>query len=262
MRDAERGRERGVDTVRDPGERPGGAHDLLGERADHRAAEDPVPDRQVVDVAPSSATTPANSLPGTNGGGTLIWYSPATSSTSGKFTAAGVDVDEHLARPGGGEVDAPTVTTSGAPYSRQTRGAHLIGPARPARAFHERDAPFLGVLAAEDRGLELARAWPTGVEVGDAEGASSFVARTRERAVGGDPVGVGERDTNTRRPATTAFTQAEGRGAPRRDRLAGERELEGDAQRQPVRDEHAATAGNEAAPHLGDAELRARRRRR
>ena len=30
----------------------------------------------------------ANHVPGTNGGGTLIWYSLAISSTSGKFTAA------------------------------------------------------------------------------------------------------------------------------------------------------------------------------
>ena len=36
----------------------------------------------------TSATTPANSLPGTNGVGTVSWYSFATSSTSGKFTAA------------------------------------------------------------------------------------------------------------------------------------------------------------------------------
>ena len=36
----------------------------------------------------TSTTTPANSLPGTNGGGTLSWYWLATISTSGKFTAA------------------------------------------------------------------------------------------------------------------------------------------------------------------------------
>ena len=38
--------------------------------------------------SPTASTTPANSLPGTNGAGTLIWYSFAQISTSGKFTDA------------------------------------------------------------------------------------------------------------------------------------------------------------------------------
>ena len=63
--------------------------DLLGERTDEAAAEHPVTDgdgrrRR----SATSATTPANSLPGTKGSGAVIWYSSAITSTSGKLTAA------------------------------------------------------------------------------------------------------------------------------------------------------------------------------
>ena len=37
---------------------------------------------------PTSAITPANSLPGMNGTGTVSWYELAMKSTSGKLTAA------------------------------------------------------------------------------------------------------------------------------------------------------------------------------
>src|SRR5436189_5692518 len=65
--------------------------------------------------SPTSSTTPANSLPGTNGGGTLSWYLSATSKTSGKLTAAAATPTRTwpALRSGGGS--SSTVTTSGVP---------------------------------------------------------------------------------------------------------------------------------------------------
>src|SRR5262249_35548261 len=73
-------------------------------------------------VTPSatSSTMPANSRPGTNGAGTLIWYSSATRSTSGKFTAAACTCTRTCPAPSSGAGSSATDTFSGGPCSRQT----------------------------------------------------------------------------------------------------------------------------------------------
>src|SRR5687768_4182197 len=70
---------------------------------------------------PTDSTVPANSLPGTNGVGTSIWYSLATSSTSGKLTAAAPTRTRTWPSPTSGSGwSSTTVTTSGGPYARHT----------------------------------------------------------------------------------------------------------------------------------------------
>ena len=46
------------------------------------------PTVQLSTPAPTERTVPANSLPTVNGSGMVIWYRSATTSTSGKLTAA------------------------------------------------------------------------------------------------------------------------------------------------------------------------------
>src|SRR5262245_38900578 len=70
--------------------------------------------------SPTQATTPANSLPGTKGTGALSWYLFATSSTSGKLTAAAETRTRTCPGPSGGDGRSSTATASGGPYSRQT----------------------------------------------------------------------------------------------------------------------------------------------
>ena len=62
-----------------------------------------------------SMITPANSLPGTNGGGTLIWYSLAISSTSGKFTAPAPTFTRTCPGASGSDGRSSMRTTSGGP---------------------------------------------------------------------------------------------------------------------------------------------------
>ena len=63
----------------------------------------------------TSVTTPANSLPGTNGVGTVIWYWFATSSTSGKLTAAASMATRTCPGPIAGAGRSSTSTDSGGP---------------------------------------------------------------------------------------------------------------------------------------------------
>ena len=65
--------------------------------------------------SPRSTTVPANSLPGTKGGGTDSWYLSATMSTSGKLTAAASTRTRSCPGPRGGAGTSTTSTTSGAP---------------------------------------------------------------------------------------------------------------------------------------------------
>src|SRR4051812_42692824 len=70
--------------------------------------------------SPMASTVPANSLPGTNGGGTLIWYLSATSRTSGKLTAAAAIRTRTWPAFSSGAGNSSTVTTSGVPWAWQT----------------------------------------------------------------------------------------------------------------------------------------------
>ena len=63
----------------------------------------------------TSVTSPANSLPGTNGGATVTWYLSATSSTSGKLTAAARTATRTWPAARSGSGISSTSTTSGPP---------------------------------------------------------------------------------------------------------------------------------------------------
>ena len=56
------------------------------------------PTRGVVTPSPTADTTPANSLPGVNGGGTEIWYSFDTIERVGEIQCGRDDVDDDLTR--------------------------------------------------------------------------------------------------------------------------------------------------------------------
>ena len=74
MRDAGRGGRRQVDAIGDALHRPAGDDGLLREGTDQRRARSTrSPTANPSAAAPTSSTTPASSLPGTNGGGTAIW---------------------------------------------------------------------------------------------------------------------------------------------------------------------------------------------
>ena len=82
----------------------------------------------------TSSTTPTNSLPGTKGGGTVIWYRSATSSTSGKLTAAARTRTRTWPAPSSGAGTSSTVTTSGPAVGAADGGPHVSGPSTPGRA--------------------------------------------------------------------------------------------------------------------------------
>ena len=65
-----------------------GRHRDLGERAEHAGAPPRGRPRRGPSPPGALRTVPATSLPGTNGSGGLIWYSPRVWSTSGNDTPA------------------------------------------------------------------------------------------------------------------------------------------------------------------------------
>ena len=89
-----------------------GRHGDLGEAAEHAARRRRGRPRSTPSPSGALRTTPATSLPGTNGSGGLIWYSPRVWSTSGNDTpAAWTSIThaaarrEHVRRLGLGQVD-------------------------------------------------------------------------------------------------------------------------------------------------------------
>src|SRR5205085_6764074 len=76
----------------------------------------------------TSPTTPANSLPGTNGVDTFIWYSFATMRTSAKFTAAALTATRSWPWATFGDGRSSTRTTSGDPWVWQTAARTVSGP--------------------------------------------------------------------------------------------------------------------------------------
>ena len=191
-----------------------GAHDrLLGERADERAAEHPVAGahRRRRRRPPRPPRPPARCRART-AAAPCIWYSPATSSTSGKLTAAACDAHPRLARAERRRRRRPRPrTTSGAPSARGTSrpARQVTGPATTGVALlDERERALLGVLAAEHLRLQLARRCDQRAAASDTPSrTSSFVAlharaarwrRCARRSRG--------RRRAPRRRGTTAFT--------------------------------------------------------
>src|SRR5262249_25517365 len=80
-----------------------------------------------VTSSPTSVTTPANSLPGTNGGGTTTWYRPPTIRTSVKFTAAATTRTRTSPAPVVGTGTSSTRTPPGGPSSEQIAASTTAG---------------------------------------------------------------------------------------------------------------------------------------
>ena len=157
-----------------------------------------------------------------------------------------------------------TRTTSGVAVLAAHRGAHrqLTGLARPARASRRTRArppsrPRCRTRPAAARAVAPTRRVTSTVP----SRTSSLTAADRERTVRGDA--LGDRDcarASTSSAGTTALTRPSCVGARGGDRIAGERHLERDAQRDPRAEERAAAGREQPALHLGQAELRVLRR--
>src|SRR5262245_59240218 len=107
-----------------------------------------------VTPSPTADTTPANSLPGVNGGGTEIWYSFDTISASGKLSAAAMTSTTTSPGPGTGAESSSTTRSSSAPCCRHLTALIGVPSLLPGEArrtpFDERDRALLGVVAVED----------------------------------------------------------------------------------------------------------------
>jgi hypothetical protein len=90
------------------------------------------PTASSVTSAPTSVTTPAHSLPGTNGGSARCWYSPRVMSTSGKFTDAARTSMRTPPGPGGATSQGPTSIASS-----PVRAVHTAAVAMPGNLGHE-----------------------------------------------------------------------------------------------------------------------------
>ncbi len=78
------------------------------------------PGAKSVTPAPLAITTPAQSPPGTKGGGIRIWYLPPISSASTKFTPAAWMRTSTCPGPGWGSGNSLRTRAEGGPYSLQT----------------------------------------------------------------------------------------------------------------------------------------------
>src|SRR5512139_1075602 len=82
--------------------------------------------------APTSFTTPANSLPGEKGSSGLSWYFPWMTSVSGKFTPAARTDTSTCRGPGRGDGTSSSASPSGGPSDRH-RTAFTAAPRRSSR---------------------------------------------------------------------------------------------------------------------------------
>src|SRR4051812_45428528 len=220
------------------------------------------PTRNVVTPSPTADTTPANSLPGVNGGGTEIWYSFDTISASGKLSAAAMTSTTTSPGPGVGVGRSSTTRSSSAPCCRHRTALIAALIALPSRAgearrasFEEGGRAFLRVVAVEDfherctvgpRRLDARLHAGSHEALRDPERERSVLGdRRRERDRGVEHLGAGHHTVHDPELVRT-------RGL---DGVAGEDELERDRERQPHAEGRAAAAGDETPLHLGHTEL-------
>src|SRR5262245_2416553 len=108
------------------------------------------PGLNAVTPAPTLSTTPANSPPGENGNGGLVWYLPAMISVSKKFSPTAATLATTSPRPATGSGISASTRSSGAP-KRWQRMAFTGG----ARGLLERCRHAIARTTA----LEVLHAW-------------------------------------------------------------------------------------------------------
>src|SRR5262245_55288355 len=217
------------------------------------------PTRGDVTPSPTAVTTPANSLPGVNGGGTESWYSFDTISAWGQLSAAAMTSTTTSPAPGVGAGTSSTTRSSSAPWCRQrtalTRVRSLAGEARRA-PLEERDRAFLGVLAVEDlherRAIGPRRLDPRLYT----RAHEALRGPDRERPVLGDRRRDRDGGVEHLGARHDAIHEPELVRARRLDGVTGEHELQRDREAKPRTQRRAAAAGDQAPLHLRDSELR------